>query len=944
MISASCFARKLLTGMTLGIAACAPNSTGPTRIIELQTEEVTSPDVTVSPDGTTLVFTLLGHLFNLPAKGGLAQQLTFGPFYHHDPTYSPDGRQLAFLSNRDGSEDDVFVMDLETRDITQVTHEPRAGQPSWSPDGRSLLYLSYGGASRRSEEAQVREVELESRAVRVLDASGRDIRSVFYTADGQAGWGVVGEAEEGDTETQVELAANHGSPLATASIPGAAERILPSPDGNGYFARSQQGEAHILRVQPNGETAITDITPVWSWYGAPRFAVSRDAGDLFFGEKGHLWRTSTEGGTAEEVRFHATPRLEVAVPVPIPTISLSTVPERPTISSPRLTPDGRALVFGALGSLWKQRLSGGDAERLVEGDALARDPAISPDGRELAYVRLASGEQELRVRDFESGTERTIHRGAVLHDPAWRSDGERIVVASHDWTRFSVVVIDPTDSTRSHVVIQAGRGFLSPRPHFSLDGLWLHYRMEAADTATIQRVGLAADHGSQTVAKMPNHLGSAVVSPDGHSIVFRRDHELWVARVQGGVTIISTEGARQISPTGGTSFAFTPNGQALVYAAEGRVWMHPLTGRVPREIPIELGIDQEIPQPLLVRRVRALDFSSGTFGPEGSVFVDGGRIRWIGPEDGREIPSGTRVLDAEGRYAIPGLFDVHNHVEGVAGSQAEWIANGITTVRDMGGRVGLMAALAERSLLLSSPIPRYVYSGDFLRGHPSNKPRGSMLVRSEDQVRSGIRRNRDGGASFIKVYFSVPWPLQLAAADEARRWGLPIAAHGQHVHEVVREVILGYRFLEHVDPDGRFYDDVQQLLALSGTYWTPTLSLGGTDQLLTGDLPRAKATGVNVLIGTDAPAKRGTQLHAEMESFVQAGFTPLEVLETCTRTAAEALGVAQDLGSLEAGKLADMVILDADPLENIGNTRTIWRVVKGGWVFDPEELMAGSKR
>ncbi len=64
----------------------------------------------------------------------------------------------------------------------------------------------------------------------------------------------------------------------------------------------------------------------------------------------------------------------------------------------------------------------------------------------------------------------------------------------------------------------------------------------------------------------------------------------------------------------------------------------------------------------------------------------------------------------------------------------------------------------------------------------------------------------------------------------------------------------------------------------------------------------------------------------------------------CTRTAAEALGVERDLGSLEVGKLADMVILDADPLENIGNTRTIWRVVKGGWVFDPEELMAGSKR
>jgi hypothetical protein len=290
--------------------------------------------------------------------------------------------------------------------------------------------------------------------------------------------------------------------------------------------------------------------------------------------------------------------------------------------------------------------------------------------------------------------------------------------------------------------------------------------------------------------------------------------------------------------------------------------------------------------------------------------------------------------------------------------------------------------------MTSSPIPRYVYSGDFLRSPPKRRSFAwsSILPRSEDQVRSGIQRHMDAGASFIKVYFSLPWPLQLVAADEARRLGLPIAAHGMHVQEVVRGVTLGYRFFEHVEPVGRFYDDVHQLLAISGAYWTPTLSWMGTGMLLMEepgrqtdakfcaffprrcrhddegrgprdmsfdrmmqateleDLREARAHGVSILAGTDTPDNPGIYVHIEMETFVLAGFTPLEVLELSTRRAAVALGVAQDLGSLEVGKLADIVLLDANPLDDIKNTQAIWRVIKGGWVFDPEDLQPRSDR
>ena len=101
----------------------------------------------------------------------------------------------------------------------------------------------------------------------------------------------------------------------------------------------------------------------------------------------------------------------------------------------------------------------------------------------------------------------------------------------------------------------------------------------------------------------------------------------------------------------------------------------------------------------------------------------------------------------------------------------------------------------------------------------------------------------------------------------------------------------------------------------------------------------AHQRGVKLQAGTDAGVVPfGASLHWELEHFVQAGLPPLEVLRIATQQAAEAVGTQDDLGSLEPGKLADMVLLDKNPLEDIKNTQTIWRVIKGGWLFDPEKL------
>jgi imidazolonepropionase-like amidohydrolase len=227
--------------------------------------------------------------------------------------------------------------------------------------------------------------------------------------------------------------------------------------------------------------------------------------------------------------------------------------------------------------------------------------------------------------------------------------------------------------------------------------------------------------------------------------------------------------------------------------------------------------------------------------------------------------------------------------------------------------------------------------------------------------------------------------LARAVAKEARRLGLPVVGHGDHVEGITKGVTLGYAFLEHTNWPNRLYDDVLQMLAVAGTRWVPTLAIKGGNPLLLRDEPErladaklrafapeqeiheaqtwfkavdknvlrgsrfeqlaairaAHRRGVKLQVGTDSGVPgifHGASLHWEMEHFVQAGLPPLEVLRIATQEAAVAVGAEDDLGTLEPGKLADLVLLDANPLEDIKNTQTIWRVIKGGWVFDPEKL------
>jgi dipeptidyl aminopeptidase/acylaminoacyl peptidase len=268
------------------------------------------------------VFSILGQLFTVPTAGGNAVQLTFGQFYHEDPSFAPDGNRLAFVSDRDGSEGNVFLLDLETRVMTQLTYERWAGRPAWSPDGQSLAYLSYTDGSRYCQgEARVHELDLESNAVRVLDASAQSVRTVFYTIEGQVGWSVIDAAGEHEVTSRIELLSDDRSRTDVAAIDGVADRVVPSPTGNGFYARrdrpSTATRADILyATEDTVETTVTDVSRRYCRFRLPQFAVAPDGQSIFIGDGGSLWRVSTVDGAREQVPFQAAVRLEITEPTP----------------------------------------------------------------------------------------------------------------------------------------------------------------------------------------------------------------------------------------------------------------------------------------------------------------------------------------------------------------------------------------------------------------------------------------------------------------------------------------------------------------------------------------------------------------------------------------------------------------------------------------------------
>jgi imidazolonepropionase-like amidohydrolase len=501
---------------------------------------------------------------------------------------------------------------------------------------------------------------------------------------------------------------------------------------------------------------------------------------------------------------------------------------------------------------------------------------------------------------------------------------------------------------------------------------------------------LQAGAKPEKLTALTRHVNDGLVSPDGEWFAFRRNTEVWIAPF--GNLPIQDAQLRQVTDDCSRSFAFTPDSNEILYSAGNRVWRQPVAGGDRVEIPIRLTFSHAVAEPLLLRQVRVLDFAKGGFTDEASILIQDGIIQWIGSEAEHEIPENVGVLRAGGRFAIPGLNDVHVHSAWANQSTDPdvFIAFGNTSVRDVGASLDLLNALRDRSESTLLPVPRYWFSGEILEGEMPLWGDAFLQIKTEEEARRLVRKWKEWGADYIKVYLTVPWHLQSVMAEEAQRLGMPLIGHAISFSEMVRHALQGYLSVEHTT--GVMHDDGRKILQTSGTRWVGTLTCEGGSEIFIREDPsvhmdselvrefipedKMKAAsgggrlaryppefwlenmnrslsrifaayrdGVQVRAGTDALMTEvffGLSMHWELEFFHMAGLTPLQTLHLGTVAAAETVGASDHLGSLAPGQLADIVLLDANPLEDIRHTVNIWLVIKGGQPFDPRQMRARS--
>ncbi len=406
---------------------------------------------------------------------------------------------------------------------------------------------------------------------------------------------------------------------------------------------------------------------------------------------------------------------------------------------------------------------------------------------------------------------------------------------------------------------------------------------------------------------------------------------------------------------------------------------------------------------VVIADVTLVDVVSGTLRPHTSVIVIGSRITAVAPATSIGVPRGAQVIDGRGRFLIPGLWDMHSHSlwspEAMQTFLPLYVATGVTGIRDMGGRLDMLAAYRDSVRKDDQPWPRVIAAGQVLDGPQPIQADISIPVSDAASAISAVDSLAHAGVDFIKVYTLLPRDAYFAVLAEARRVGLPVAGHLPAAITAEEAALGGQRSIEHlrdeIEPlcSPGSADACAGLAALfrkQNTWQVPTLSalrtkayfddsavatdprlryipsglrqewlaerqsklrrgsgyLAGKrawfadEELLTAFFARAD---VPMLAGSDAGVSfcyPGFGLHDELALLVKAGMTPLDALRTATLRPAEYLSARASMGAIEIGHVADLVLLNANPLADIGATRAIDAVVLRGSVFRRADLDA----
>jgi imidazolonepropionase-like amidohydrolase len=403
---------------------------------------------------------------------------------------------------------------------------------------------------------------------------------------------------------------------------------------------------------------------------------------------------------------------------------------------------------------------------------------------------------------------------------------------------------------------------------------------------------------------------------------------------------------------------------------------------------------------LVISGATLIDGRGGPPIPDAVVVIEGDRITAVGPRDKFAIPRGATIIDARGKYLLPGLWDMHAHFE-----QVEWgptyLAAGVTTVRDVGNEFEFITAVRDAIKEGRGLGPRLLLAG-IIDGESSTSW-GLIRASSPAEAQAVVNRYHAAGFQQIKIYSSVKPDVVKAICDEAHKLGMTVTGHVPEGMNAIEAVEAGMDQINHVQylppvlrprtfrplqgapaPPLDFQTPEAQkaieFFKAHKTVFDPTLAIfewslhpadkpfasiepgaAKVPRQLAGAInntgvpasavPQAMAimeryfaivgalhrAGLPIVAGTDQTVP-GHSLYREIELYVKSGFTPMEAIQAATLVPARVMKLDNEVGTVEVGKRADLIILERDPLDNIRNIRTAKSVITAGRMYDCAQL------